>query len=50
MSYLKKLQDSAKRKVRVRKLRKAGKTMAEIGKIMNLTPQRVQQILAEKNP
>lgn len=47
-AYLQKLKASAKRKDKMRAMRKAGKTHAEIAKAMKVTPQRVQQVLAEK--
>lgn len=48
MTYLQKLQKSAERKIKIRAMRKEGKTHAEIAKAMKISPQRVQQILSEK--
>lgn len=39
-----KWQQAELRRVEVRKLREQGKTWPEIGKVMGLTPQRVQQM------
>ena len=45
MDYIKKLQLAQKRRLKVLKLDKTGKTQSEIATLMGISPQRVSQIL-----
>ena len=48
MSYVKKLQDSAKRKIKIKELYKKGMTPSELGLKFGLTRQRIHQIVGSK--